>query len=179
MGFNEDLALANNPKVQLDFDIWYRSKFGEKVKIHRFDKNEEAQRIFGTDVVLILENGIRLSIDEKLRRNKYINFSNWCIELMSNAREGRKKLGWFYTSLAHFIVWGQLNEKDNGLFLDKTWMHPVNYAFKKYILEKQFEYPPFQYQGLNLTTGLLVPKKDIIKYCGENNCYQTTINESD
>jgi len=180
MGFYEDLSLSNKPEIQECFDDWYKSKFGQNIQIHRFDKNEQAQRIFGTDVVIILENGIRLSIDEKLRRyNNWKTFNTYPIELESCSHPERLKMGWFYTCLAHFIVYGDVNEKEDGLY--DVFMFPLTYGFKLWILKQLSENNLFirTARGINQTRFTFLSKKKITSICGEGNCYQLIMGEDD
>ena len=177
MGFNEDNKLACKKELHDSFDVFYKKKFGKNIKIHRFDKNKRCQMIFGTDVVVELENGIKLSIDEKIRRYKFKDYSTYPIELLSNSKPNYEKKGWLYTCLAQYICFGTANKDENSII--DVFMFPLSWALKNSILRNKKNYKQVLVNNgkYNQTIVAVISKIELIKLCGEDNCYQATLEE--
>ena len=176
--FKKCLDRSNHILIHKDFDKFYKDTFGKDVIIKRYDKNEIAQRDFGTDVVLILPSGITITVDEKLRTNSYAKNSFYCLELMSN--EERKKKGWFYKGSPQYIIYGTekpSSEKGQPTGLLYCFMFPMDLHFKKYILSNLHNLKKFRVGTNNLyhTSGVLVDWRTIQHVAGRNNVHSMDI----
>lgn len=171
--FNSCYKLGCNIKIQQQMDCWYKEKFGNDISIKRYDKSLEAQRVYGTDVVIILGNGKKLSIDEKVRRSSYLKSPMYALEIVSNAE--RDKLGWLYTNVADYIVYITLKD-DNSLDIGYAFMFPIDFYFKEhirdYVDEHKSDVKFVTTNNIYTTIIVLVHYTLIQRICGRNNCHQ-------
>jgi len=171
----------NTTEVKASFDRYYRRMFGNEIKIERFDKNEKAQRSFGTDVVITRADSTRFSIDEKTRREDYLGWKIYPFETWSNKELGHK--GWFYTLQAGYISYGTVNtdgKTKKATDVLELLFFPMTKALKVWFENAldNLKESIVSTDGLYHTHNRLVHIKNIKKYAGEPHFYQLTIDET-
>jgi hypothetical protein len=168
--FYANLKISKDQKIHADFDSFYKRIYGPNIQIKRYDKDPLAQKDYGVDVILILSNGIRISIDEKLRSAKYASSPEYPIELESNVQWGKK--GWLFTNIYQYICFGNCNPTNNGLV--SYFMFPCDFHFKNFILNslKDLKIRRASTNNLYETEFCLVHWTKIQRYAGRNECHQ-------
>jgi hypothetical protein len=109
--FEDCLASSLNKKTQDSFNQYYYEKWGNNIKsICRYDKDDTAQRTYGTDVVIILKDGNKITIDEKVRDYFAAKYGDILFETHHIFDNGNQKLGWVFTTHSDYIAYGWKNE---------------------------------------------------------------------
>lgn len=101
MSFNDfeiDLEYSLEARENELFDLFYQRVFPDLVRIEMV-KDLKLQRL-GIDKLLHMENGQRITIDEKKRRTDY---GDILLELWSVYEQGKK--GWLFTSFCHYVAY--------------------------------------------------------------------------
>ena len=177
--FKKSTSNFYTPEVKESFNNYYRKLFGEDIKIERFDKNEIAQRSFGTDVVITKSNGVRFSIDEKTRSEKYYRHPFYPFETWSNYE--LKHRGWIYTTQANYISYGTIDgDMDHpGTKVLELLFFPLSKAFKFWFEKNKSKLKEVIASTDNLyhSHNRLVHINDIKKYAGDSNLYQISFEE--
>lgn len=118
MSFDDDLKLSF--KTQPLCDRVYNENFYIN-KIIRYNRENEEQILdikYHIDVELELTNGIKLTGQEKILRNRFSTFNTFTIEFYQNSM--MKERGEFFNFGAQFYLHGYLNQNEDGL--DKWYM---------------------------------------------------------
>lgn len=172
----------NTEEVKASFNNYYKKIFGKSIKIDRFDKNEKAQRSFGTDVVVTRPDTTRFSIDEKTRRIDYLGWKTYPFETWSNKELGHK--GWFYTLQAGYISYGTVNtdgQNEKATEVLELLFFPLTKALRIWFENNidDLRESIVSTNGLYHTHNRLVHIKYIKKYAGDEHFYQLDLNETD
>lgn len=173
--FEEDLRNSNNPKLREDWIRIIKLKFGEDSEVIWKD-NQEAQKNFGTDVIVKTNKGRRYSIELKTRNNGVYKNDKWIMEIINlvydkSDRETRKFIrsyeGWIYTTTAEYIFHATLNEEGESIiecifyslipFKTEMWKSKFQ-EYKNFFIPTKFPNGNFQ-----LTLNKLIPKEEIKK----------------
>lgn len=98
-----------NPSVLHLLNSTYKKVFPVK-NIIRFTREENPHILdqkFHIDVILKLKNGLQLTIQEKVRRESYLDFNDFTLEYESNTVNGTK--GEFFKLCTDLYTYGWIN----------------------------------------------------------------------
>ena len=172
--FEKDLKESNSEVLKKEWQIVLRKIFGENIAIDFKDNNTTAQLEFGTDIIIQTPKGRKYSVEVKTRRNDYLNYENWLLELFHHRYTDRtrkhrvnSKEGWLYCSTADLIVFGTLNKESTKILEVCAFsLTPFKYEeFKSEIskLRTVFAPPTILRNGMFQLTGNAVASKSFLE----------------
>lgn len=125
MGWNEDLELS---KKAIIYQNQIYNKIFDNPKIIRFNKNNDERHILDTeyhiDVQIELQNGIKLTGQEKALRHEFSKYNTFTLEFYQNRHT--KERGEFFNLCSQFYLHAYWNKNYTG--------------FEKWCIIKIFEF---------------------------------------
>jgi len=84
--WEKDIALSLDPTVVKLLDALYENIFPIKeiIRLTRLEEPHILDQMFHVDVILKIENGTQLTVQEKVRREDYLHFNDFTLEHYSN-----------------------------------------------------------------------------------------------
>jgi len=108
-------------KIKDEWSKVIKTIFGKETKI-MFKDDNISQLDFGSDLIIILKNGRKYSIDHKTRNFNYFENKTYLLEIVHHRYKDKKckeKLnstpGWLYKSTSDYIFIGTLSENKNNI----------------------------------------------------------------
>lgn len=122
--FQEQLAWSEQSSEEPFWEAVYRSVFPNMVNHMSVNRDCQAQRQ-GIDRVILLENGVRLNVDEKKRRGTWQDFA---LEYQHVSDDGTRRPGWIEKDFhIDFLSYAFMPTREVFVFpwllLRRVWRH--------------------------------------------------------